>query len=149
MSEIADTDWQLIRFVFGDIAYEEPHNHSEMLKAARITLLEQYSRGELPGRLAAEKLGFRSTAELLVALGTAGLPMPRPPEEEVRKQVKTFASLFRENQEARAEAKEIAEGLAHLNRGESLSVDVVLAKAQAILDRAPNLPSDPGDELPE
>lgn len=86
MTEITDTDWQLIRSVFGDIAYEEPHNHAAMLKVARTMVLEQCSRGELSRRLAAEKLGLRDTADLLVALGDAGLPMPQPPEDEVKEQ---------------------------------------------------------------
>jgi hypothetical protein len=34
MSNITETEWQLIRSVFGDIAYEEPHNHADMLATA-------------------------------------------------------------------------------------------------------------------
>lgn len=47
-----------------------------------------------------------------------------------------------------AEAKLVAEGLAQLDRDESVGIDTVLAKARAILDRAPDVPPDPGDELP-
>lgn len=148
MTEIKDSDWQLIRSVFGDMAYEEPHNHPSMLKVARTMVLEQYSRGELSRRVAAEKLGLRDTADLLVALGNAGLPMPQPPEDEVKEQAAAFACLFRENREARAEAKLVAEGLAQLDRDESVGIDIVLAKARAILDRVPDVPPDPGDELP-
>ena len=149
MTEITDTDWQLIRSVFGDIAYEEPHNHAAMLKVARTMVLEQCSRGELSRRLALEKLGLRDTADLLVALGDAGLPMPQPPEDEVKEQAETFARLFLETREARAEAKLVAEGVAQLDREESVGIDTVLAKARAILDRVPDVPPDPGDELPE
>ncbi|MCW5712810.1 hypothetical protein [Shinella sp.] len=149
MTEITDTDWQLIRSDFGDMAYEEPHNHAAMLKVARTMVLKQYSRGELSRHVAAEKLGLRDTADLLVALGDTGLPMPQPPEDEVKEQAATFARLFRENREARAEAKDAADSLAQVDCGESVGMDVALAKAQAILDRVPDGPPDPGDELPE
>ena len=149
MSNITDAEWQLIRQNFGDLAYEEPHNHHNMLKVIKRELLEQYSRGKLSHRLAAEKLGLRDTADLLVALGDTGLPMPQPPEDEVKEQAATFARLFRENREARAEAKDAADSLAQVDCGESVGMDVALAKAQAILDRVPDGPPDPGDELPE
>lgn len=148
MSDITDAEWQLIREHFGDMAYEEPHNHQGMLKVIKREILERYSRGHLSARAAAGKLGLRDSADLLVALGDVGLPMPQPPAEEVRKQASTFATLFRENREARTEAADVAEGLAQLDRGESVGVDVVVAKALAILDRAPDGPPDPGDELP-
>ncbi|WP_312417065.1 hypothetical protein [Shinella sp.] len=148
MSNITDAEWQLIRQNFGDLAYEEPHNHHNMLKVIKRELLEQYSRGKLSHRLAAEKLGLRDTADLLVALGDAGLPMPQPPEGEVKEQATTFARLFRENREARAEAKLVAEDPAQLDREESVDIDAVLAKARAILDRVPDVPPDPGDDLP-
>ena len=149
MSDITDAEWQLIREHFGDLAYEEPHNHHRMLKVIKQEILEQYSRGRLSPRVAAEKLGLRDSADLLVALGDAGLPMPQPPEEEVREQASIFATLFRENREARAKAADVAEGLAQLDRGESVEIDVVVAKALAILDRVPGVPPDPGDNPPE
>lgn len=148
MSDITDAEWQLIREHFGDMAYEEPDNHQGMLKVIKREILEQYSRGHLSARAAAGKLGLQDSANLLVALGDAGLPMPQPPEEEVREQASIFATLFRENREARAKAADVAEGLAQLDRGESVEIDVVVAKALAILDRVPGMPPDPGDELP-
>ncbi|WP_188110285.1 hypothetical protein [Agrobacterium tumefaciens] len=38
MSDITESEWQLIRSVFGDIAYEEPHNNVDMLAAAMAIL---------------------------------------------------------------------------------------------------------------
>ncbi len=38
-------------------------------------------------------------------------------------------------------------GLSELNRDDSVSVEETIAKAKAILDRAPDVPPDPGDEL--
>src|SRR5690606_34908602 len=86
MSDITDAEWQLIREHFGDMAYEEPHNHQGVLKVIKREILERYSRGHLSARAAAGKLGLRDSADLLVALGDVGLPMPQPPAEEVRKQ---------------------------------------------------------------
>lgn len=102
MSDITESDWRLIRHVFGDLAYEEPHNHADMLAAARSAALTQYSEGKLSARAAAELLGLRDSADLLVALGDAGLPMPQPPADEVQEQAVTSAQLFRDNREAKA-----------------------------------------------
>lgn len=121
MIEITDEEWQLIRYAFGDLAYEEPHNHADMLAAARSAALTQYSEGKLSARVAAELLGLRDSADLLIALGDAGLPMPQPSDEEVKEQATTFAQLFRDNREAKA------------------------AEAMAILDRVPDVPPDPGE----
>lgn len=156
MIEITDEEWELLKQYFGDLAYEEPHNHERYLAYIRglqeieagevedmddvladmdaiiasgeITnheVLEQYSAGKMSSRVACIKLGLRDNADLLVALGDAGLPMPQPSEAEVAEQASTFAALFRENKEAKREA------------------------ALEILDRAPDVPPDPGDELPE
>lgn len=38
MSDITESEWQLIRSVFGDIAYEEPHNHADMLATANAII---------------------------------------------------------------------------------------------------------------
>lgn len=124
MSDITESDWRVIRHVFGDLAYEEPHNHVDMLVTARSAVLTQYSGGKLSSRVAAELLGLRDSADLLIALGDAGLPMPQPSAEEVKEQAKTFSTLFRENKEAK------------------------IAAAMAVLDRVPDDPPDPGDEIP-
>ena len=123
MIEITDEEWQLIRYAFGDLAYEEPHNHADMLAAARAAVLTQYSERKLSARVAAKLLGLRDSADLLVALGDAGLPMPQPPAEQVKEQAATFTALFRENKEAK------------------------IAAAMAVLDRGPDVPPDAGDEL--
>lgn len=33
MSDITDTEWQLLVHYYGDLAYEEPHNHQRFLDA--------------------------------------------------------------------------------------------------------------------
>jgi hypothetical protein len=38
MSDVTETEWQLIKSVFGDVAYEEPHNHVAMLEVALAPL---------------------------------------------------------------------------------------------------------------
>ncbi len=126
MTDISEQDWKLLRYVYGDLAYEEePKRHASMLKSARETVLFEYSKGRMKARAVADLLGLRDSANLLVALGDAGLPMPQPPEAEVREQAETFAKLFLENQEAKRQA------------------------ALEIFDRAPDVPPDPGDEPPE
>lgn len=35
MSDITDEEWQLLREHYGDLAYEEPHNHRRYLEAIR------------------------------------------------------------------------------------------------------------------
>ncbi len=126
MSEITDQQWQLIRHVFGDMAYEEmPELQGRMLKYAREAILKSYSSGHISGRDAADLLGLRNSAHLLVALGDAGLPMPQSSPEVVKEQASTFARLFRENKEDRK------------------------AAALEILNRAPDGPPDSGDEPSE
>lgn len=183
MSQETNEEWTLIRQYFGDLAYEEPHNHQRFLTAIRgiepvkagevedadeviadmdaiiasgdfsnREVLEQYSAGIISARVACVKLGLRDSADLLVALGDSGLRMPQPPEDEVRKQANTFASLFRENKQAKAElpeAEDVAEGHAQLDRRQKVGIDEVVAKAWAILDRVPEVPAGPGDEAPE
>lgn len=38
MSEITEEEWQLLREQFGDLAYEEPHNHQRFLSLLRDRL---------------------------------------------------------------------------------------------------------------
>lgn len=57
--------------------------------------LRAYARGHLARGEAIRLLGLRDYAELLVALGDAGLPMPLPPAQEIEKQAKAFAELWR------------------------------------------------------
>lgn len=157
MSQVTNEEWTLIRQYFGDLAYEEPHNHQRFLTAIRgieqakagevedadeviaemdaiiasgdlsnREVLEQYSAGIVSARVACVKLGLRDSADLLVAPGDAGLRMPQPPEDEVRKQANTFASLFRENKQAKAaelpEAEDVAEGHAQLDRRQKVGL---------------------------
>jgi len=35
MIEITDEEWELLKQYFGDLAYEEPHNHGRFLAAIR------------------------------------------------------------------------------------------------------------------
>lgn len=35
MSDITEEEWQLLREQFGDLAYEEPHNHRRFLAVLR------------------------------------------------------------------------------------------------------------------
>lgn len=81
MSQITDEEWELLRQYFGDLAYEEPHNHQQFL--ATIRAIQQVEAGEV------------EDADDVLA-----------------------------------------------------DMDAIL-KAKAILDRAPDVPPDPGDELPE
>lgn len=132
MSNITDEEWELLKQYYGDLAYEEPHNHQGYLAAIRgiqeieagevediddviadmdaiiasgdlsnREVLEQYSAGMMSARVACAKLDLRNSADLLVALGNAGLPMPQSPEAEVKAQAVTFARLFKENKQAK------------------------------------------------
>ena len=153
MSDITERDWRLLRYVYGDLAYEEPGNHAAMLAGAREAVLKDYTAGRFAACGAAEVLGLRDSSQLLVALGDAGLPMPQPPEDEVKEQTATFARFFRENNEAkeaeRTEAEDVAEGISQLDRGESIGIDDATAKAREILGRVSNRPPDPCHELRE
>ena len=35
MSDITEQEWQILRKHFGDLAYEEPHNHRRFLETLR------------------------------------------------------------------------------------------------------------------
>lgn len=45
MSDITDEEWQLLKEHFGDLAYEEPHNHERYLVTIRG--LQQVQAGEV------------------------------------------------------------------------------------------------------
>jgi len=45
MSEISDEEWNLLKHYFGDLAYEEPHNHERFL--AFIRGLKEIEAGEV------------------------------------------------------------------------------------------------------
>ncbi|CUW88569.1 MULTISPECIES: hypothetical protein [Rhizobium/Agrobacterium group] len=47
MSDITESEWRLIRQVFGDLAYEEPHNHVDMLAAARLAALRENKEAKI------------------------------------------------------------------------------------------------------
>lgn len=76
-----------------------------MLKTASVaqpesTQAEQgpllaYSRGLLSREHAIRQTGLRDYAELLVALGDAGLSLPLPPEDEIDRQAADFVKLWK------------------------------------------------------
>jgi len=55
-----------------------------------------YSQGKLGRDEAIGLLGIRDYAELLVALGDAGLPMPLPPADDVENQALAFARIWKQ-----------------------------------------------------
>ena len=65
-----------------------------------ISLADDPLRGFSEGRLARADairlLGLRDYAELLVALGDAGLPMPLPAPHDVENQAVAFAKLWKQ-----------------------------------------------------
>lgn len=75
MSNVTDEEWKLLVQYFGDLAYEEPHNHQRWLAVIR--------------------------------------------------------------------------GMQEIEAGEVEDMDDVLADMDAIIDRAPDAPPEPGDELPQ
>lgn len=143
MSDISEKEWQRIRMHFGDLAYEHVEMHKMMLellaaddpdKALKTAtdelrtnfkrpVLGAYDDGRLTQRQAIDALDLRDSAELLVAVRDAGLPMPQPSAAEVREQAKTVARFFLENRGAK------------------------VSEALEILSRAPDIPADPDDEL--
>ncbi len=67
-------------------------NHlTDRIAPADDTLLA-YSKGLLSRRDALQRLGMRDSADLLVALGDAGLPLP--PSGDVDSHVATFVRLW-------------------------------------------------------
>jgi len=65
------------------------------VRAADDPLLA-YSQGKLGRDDAIGLLGIRDYAELLVALGDAGLPMPLPPPDDVEDQALAFARIWKQ-----------------------------------------------------
>jgi hypothetical protein len=57
--------------------------------------LMAYSKGLLSRQEAVRRLGLRDYADLLVALGDAGLSMPLAPADEIGRQAGTFAKLWK------------------------------------------------------
>jgi len=60
-----------------------------------LKILLAYSEGRLSRRDAIERLGLRDSADLLVALGDAGLMMPMPSEKQIKEEAATFVSLWK------------------------------------------------------
>lgn len=48
MSDITDAEWEMLKRHYGDLAYEEPHNHTRYLAAIRA---EQKNVAEALGEL--------------------------------------------------------------------------------------------------
>ena len=59
--------------------------------------LTAYSAGRLSRNEAIRQLGLRDYAQLLIALGDADLPIPRPPAHELENQAATFVGLWRQS----------------------------------------------------
>lgn len=57
-----------------------------------VDVLAAYSRGLLSRRETLQQTGLRDSADLLVALGDAGLPLP--PSGDIDRQAATFARLW-------------------------------------------------------
>lgn len=55
---------------------------------------ETYSAGLIGRDEAIRRTGVRDYAELLVALGDAGLSPPRPPEHQIENEATTFARVW-------------------------------------------------------
>ena len=66
-----------------------------MALRAREAALRAYAAGTLLREDAVEALGLRDYADLLVALGDAGLTPPRPPAHVIEEQAATFEALWR------------------------------------------------------
>jgi hypothetical protein len=66
----------------------------ENAQPVQDTPLLAYSQGRLDRHEAVRLLGFRDYAQLLVALGDAGLPMPMLPPDEIEEQAETFVRLW-------------------------------------------------------
>lgn len=58
--------------------------------------LELYASGRMSSRDACRALNLRDGAELLLALGRAGLQPPMPPAHVVEEQAEAFARIWRE-----------------------------------------------------
>lgn len=56
--------------------------------------LQAYAQGMIARDEAIRRVGVRDYAELLVALGDAGLSPPRPPEHEIENEAATFARVW-------------------------------------------------------
>jgi plasmid stability protein len=63
--------------------------------AAENATLSAFSQGKLSRAEAVRQLGLRDYAELLVALGDAGLPMPLPQAHDIENQSVIFAKLWK------------------------------------------------------
>jgi hypothetical protein len=59
--------------------------------------LVMFSRGLLTKDRTVEMAGLRDYAELLVAMGDAGLPLPSLPKDEIEKQVAIFAEIWKQS----------------------------------------------------
>jgi plasmid stability protein len=66
-------------------------------RSARPEALEAYSKGLLDRGDAIRALGLRDHADLLVALGAAGLPMPMPPPNVVDNQATNFERIWKQS----------------------------------------------------
>ncbi|MET4687729.1 hypothetical protein [Sinorhizobium fredii] len=102
MSDITEEGWQRIRRHFGDLAYEHPEVHRQMLEILDM----------------------------------------RDPDAALETATKELRADF-------AEGLSVRLGLAELDRGDSVAVEETIAKAKAILDRAPDGPVEPWDEIKE
>lgn len=58
--------------------------------------LERYAAGEIGTREACRALDLRDGADLLIALGAAGLTLPLPPRHVIEEQAEQFARIWRD-----------------------------------------------------
>lgn len=100
MSDTTEEEWNRIREHFGDLAYECPEMHRQMLEI----------------------------------LDT------QDPDAALEMATKEMRADF-------AESLSVRIGFAELDRGDSVAVEETIAKAKAILDRAPDGPVESWDEI--
>jgi putative toxin-antitoxin system antitoxin component (TIGR02293 family) len=79
---------------------------TEILDAYLLSdALESFSRGGMTTREVVDATGLRDYAQVLIALGDAGLPMPTLPEAEIERQASVFAELVGQREPPEADAR--------------------------------------------
>lgn len=85
--------YQILR-IFLRRPHEALEKPAPYIPLERSDILKDYSEGRIATKTAVSALGMRSSADLLVALGDAGLLIPMPPEEEIETQANLIAGIW-------------------------------------------------------